>query len=880
MIGTTVSHYRILEKLGEGGMGVVYKAHDTKLDRLVALKFLPSHVSTNEETKKRFLQEAKAAAALNHSNICTIYGVEEADSQMFIAMEYVDGGTLRDRIPFAKPEDSINTAIQIGEALEEAHAKGIVHRDIKADNIMLTSKGQTKVMDFGLAKLRGSLKLTRSSSTVGTLAYMAPEQIQGGEVDSRSDLFAFGVLLFEMLTGKTPFRGEHEAAMMYSILNETPHSIRNYLPDISPACERILEKALEKNPEERYQSAADMVADLKRWRRETAGVHRPTSPQVQKPEIAEHPVGQTLKHNEPAFAFIRKNLRLAGAAIILVVVIVGAIVFHPWNGMSTDRKTLVVLPFENQSDASKEYFSDGITEEITTRLSGLSGLGVIARSSARTYKGSKKSVKEIGNELGVHYVLEGTVQWSGQQVRVVPELINVGTGLQVWSHTFDASVSDAFSLQSNIASKVAEALDVKLLKPETVTLGQKLTTNAQAYDYYLQGIEYSSRSVTKSDFTIAEDLFHRAIQADPSFAAAYAKLSIVYSNMYWFFYDRTQARLEESKRTAEKALSLSPDLSAAHEAMGWYFYHCLLDYTNSLKEFSTALDLQPGNPDVYYGMATVYRRQGLMTESIDAFQKAIQGNPRVADLVRQLGETQTLARQYREADATYDRSLSLAPDIQTVYAEKATNLVLWKGDLPAALEVIKRGRQLGSVVEDKGIDIEEYIMNMMRGNLDEAERVVNGIPASGITNQFTYSPKSLLLATIWTLRGSTAKARSYFDEARTQLEREVKLRPEDERIHSALGIAYAGLGLKADGIREGERGVDLLPVEKEAWRGTFRLTDLARIFAMTGDQDKAIDLLQRLLSIPSELSATYIRLDPRWNSLHGNPRFEKLVKQE
>ena len=272
MINSTISHYKILEKLGEGGMGVVYKAQDTKLDRTVALKFLPANVSVNEEIKARFLQEAKAAAALNHASICTIHGVEEEGGQMFIVMEYIDGGTLREKVPFSKTDDAITLGIQIGEALQEAHAKGIVHRDIKADNVMLTSKGQAKVMDFGLAKLRGSLKLTRTSSTVGTLGYMAPEQIQGGEVDHRSDIFSFGVLLFEMFTGKLPFRGEHEAAMVYSIVNEDPENIQNVLPGASSELQYVMKTALEKNPEDRYQSAADLVRDLRRLRKQTSRV--------------------------------------------------------------------------------------------------------------------------------------------------------------------------------------------------------------------------------------------------------------------------------------------------------------------------------------------------------------------------------------------------------------------------------------------------------------------------------------------------------------------------------------------------------------------------------------------------------------------------------
>jgi len=274
MIGQTISHYTILEKLGEGGMGVVYKAHDTELDREVALKFLPHHITVNEAEQARFLQEARAAAVLNHPNICTVHAIEKADDQQFIVMEYVEGKTLRQLIPFQKTQIAIDYAIQIGEALQEAHSKGIVHRDVKADNIMVNSKNQIKVMDFGLAKLKGSLKLTKTTSTVGTLAYMAPEQIQGGEVDARSDIFSFGVVLYEMLTGHLPFRGEHEAAMVYSIVNEEPTPIQNHLPEISSEFVHILNRALEKDPNDRYQYVAEMVIDLRRLKKQTSRVSR------------------------------------------------------------------------------------------------------------------------------------------------------------------------------------------------------------------------------------------------------------------------------------------------------------------------------------------------------------------------------------------------------------------------------------------------------------------------------------------------------------------------------------------------------------------------------------------------------------------------------
>jgi len=878
MIGQTISHYKILEKLGEGGMGVVYKAHDIRLNRTVALKFLPERINKDETAKARFLLEAQAAAGLNHPGICTIYGIEEHEGSLSIAMEYVDGGTLRDFISARKSTiaNTIQTAIQIGEALAEAHSKGIVHRDIKSDNIMLTSKGHAKVMDFGLAKLKGALKLTRTSSTVGTLAYMAPEQIQGSEADARSDLFAFGVLLFEMLTGSLPFRGEHEAAMMYSILHEQPDTLRKHLPDISAACERIIEKALEKNPDERYQSAADMVADLRRWKRDTSSIH-PTPPDAMKIQSSVSPVAPSDQYEKPTGNRKRMWIFSAGVGMAMLAVAL-LLLMHPWSRDVSERKMLVVLPFENQSDSTKEYFADGLTDEITTRLSSLSGLGVIARSSAKNYKGAKKSIKEMSAELGVDYILMGTVRWSGSQVRVSPELIKASTGVQVWAQTLDAPFSDVFTLQSDIASKVASALDIKLLKPEAASLEQKLTTNAEAYDLYLRGVTYLDRSDLQADHESAIRLLERATQLDPQFAAAYAKLGYGHSNMYWFFFDRSKERIERCRTAVEKALALDPTLSVAHEAMAWYYYHAKLDYANALKEFSAALTLQPNNTDAYYGMAAVFRRQGRMQESVEAFRKAVAGNPRASDLVRQLGETLMLSRSYEEADRVYARTIDLAPDIEEAYLERAENLILWKGDVAFAQKIIDEGLGISTLRQNESLNAIDYTVAAMRLDFPAAAQAVKRIRGAGIDNQFVCYPSILFSAQLEALNGAEAKAKAFYDSARVILEHRLRVAPDDERVHSALGIAYAGLGRRSEAIKEGERGVALLPIEKEAWRGSFRLGDLAQIYAMVGSPEKAIDVLQRLLSIPSEFSTNSVRLDPKWKSLHSDKRFEALLK--
>jgi TolB-like protein/Flp pilus assembly protein TadD/predicted Ser/Thr protein kinase len=875
-----------MEKLGEGGMGVVYKAQDTKLDRLVALKFLPHHLTASEADQARFIQEAKAAALLNHPNVCTIYDIKEEEEKQFIVMEFVDGKTLRRIIQSQVPNlpSAIQYAIQIGEALHEAHTNGIVHRDIKSENIMINSKNQIKVMDFGLAKLKGSLKLTKASSTVGTLGYMAPEQIQGSEVDARSDIFSFGVVLFEMLTGKLPFRGEHDAALMYSILNEEPEPLQKFLPDAPAEIVHAINKALEKNPEERYQSVAEMIVDLRRMKRDSARVSRSVA-QIPVPTAAtssvERPVATSAEHVTGS-----KTLRYALIAGGVVLVGVALFLAQPWKDTleSAGTKKLAVLPFENLGDVEKEYFADGITDEITGRLSRLSGLGVVARSSAREYKKTTKTIRQIGEELGIDYVLMGTVRWSGgadQRVRVNPELINVKDALQVWSQTYDATFSDAFEIQANVASEVARALDVQLLRDEKEKLSGKLTDNAQAYDYYLKGREYEDRSSSRADREIAVEQYERAVALDPSFAGAYARLAAAHAGMYWFFYDRTKERVEKARIAGEKALSLAPNLSEAHEAMGWYHYHTRLDYNSAIKEFSIALELDPNNYEVWYGMAAVLRRQGNIREALMYWHKVAAVNPRAPEIERQLAETLTLDRQYADADDRFTKSIRLAPDNGTAYGQRALNYLLWRGDIRAATEVIKEGKRYSRAEssEDLLLVYMEYMTSLIQGDYETAESAIGRMASrNGLNNQFVFYPKTLLLAYSAALRGATAQARTLYQEALQIAEKRLKESPEDERVYSSLGIAYAGLGRREEAIRAARKATELLPVEKEAWRGSYRLMNLAQVYTMVGEHEKAVDLLERLLSIPSDLSAQMLKLDPTWKALRENKRFQALVR--
>lgn len=867
-------------------MGVVYKAHDTKLDRIVALKFLPHHLTANEAEKARFLQEARAAATLNHPNVCTIYRIDEHDGQQFIEMEYVDGETLRKKVPVQKMDDVFRYAISIGEALQEAHSKGIVHRDIKCENIMVNSKHQIKVMDFGLAKLKGSLKLTRTSSTVGTLAYMAPEQIQGGEVDARSDIFSFGIVLFEMLAGKTPFHGDHEAAMMYSIVNEEPEEVHKYRAEASAEVQHILNRALEKDPEDRYQSVADMVSEIRRVQKQSARVSRASLASMPVPHG--HDDRFRAEKAIPSRSSSSSKMKLYVIGGIVVCAVIAAVLFSlrghdsGASGTDTKKKMIAVLPFENMGTPDRESFADGVTEEITSRLSGLSGLGVIARTSAMQYKKTAKSLHDIGAELGIDYVLQGTIRWGtsadgGVRVRINPALVRVSDATQVWSQPYDAVFSDVFKLQSDISTQVATALGVTLLQPERQSLEEKVTDNAQAYDFYLRGTEYFRRTYQEQDFRIAIDMFQKAIDLDPKFSRAYARLSETHSAMYWFFYDHTAERLAKAKEAVDKALQLESNSADGHTSLAFYYYWGFLDYDNALKEFSIAEHIRPNDARVLLGIGSVQRRQGKMELAAENMAKAFQLDPRSSEMAYNAAQTYVLIRKYSEAEDYINKSLIITPDAPTRYEYKAA-LKLLEGDVEKAIGTLREMASVSSaMLNDPGVLLTRATVAMFAGHYDEAQSIAQQSSEALGEGQFEYVPRTMMLAQLYDLKKQPALARANYDSSRALLEKKIKEHPDDSRLHSALGITLAGLGLKEQAVNEGKRGVELMPISKEAWRGTYRLWDLARIHTAIGQYDQAIDLYEQLLSVPAEISGAYLSLDPWCAPLKEIPRFQKLI---
>jgi eukaryotic-like serine/threonine-protein kinase len=657
MIGTTISHYTILEKLGEGGMGVVYKARDTRLDRIVALKFLPAHVSVNEETKARFLQEAKAAAALNHNSICTVYGVDEYDGKMFIAMEFIEGGTLRERLPYAKIEDAVGAAIQIGEALQEAHSKGIVHRDVKADNIMLTSKGQAKVMDFGLAKLKGSLKLTKTSSTVGTLGYMAPEQIQGGEVDHRSDIFSFGVLLFEMLTGRLPFRGEHEAAMVYSIVHEQPESLTKYIPDAPSALTHVLGRALEKDPEDRYQSAADMVSELRRGQKKSTRVVRLSA--TDNAPLSSSDVGLT---ERPRRAISKRTIIIS----VLSLAAVASVLFYFFSGRQQAITSLAVLPFENiGASADQEYLSDGVTESIINNLTKISSLRVVPRSTVFRFKGKEMDIQDIGTKLNVGAVLSGRITHRGDVLEVQVDLVDIKRESQLWGNHYESSMTNLLSLQTQITNDVSSKLGIGLSTETREKIAKHSTDNTQAYQLYLQGRYYWNRR-TAVALERAIDYFKQAIAVDSTYALAYSGLADAYIIQTQYSGISTRIAVPMAQKSARRALELDNSLAEAHTTLA-FTYYSQWNYDEAEREFKQSLALNPRYATTYHWYNVMLARMGRLDEASAMIQKAHDLDPLSPIIALNVGAIALYRKQYDDALRYFNKSIELDPSFAPGY---------------------------------------------------------------------------------------------------------------------------------------------------------------------------------------------------------------------
>jgi serine/threonine protein kinase/tetratricopeptide (TPR) repeat protein len=877
MLGKTISHYRIVEKLGEGGMGVVYRAEDTKLKRTVALKFLHPVLTRDDDAKTRFIHEAQAAAALNHPNICTIYEIDEHEGRSFIAMELVEGEGLRERIErgLLPIDEALSIALQTGEGLREAHERGIVHRDIKPGNIMLTSRGEAKILDFGLARLGAQSKITKADTTLGTAAYMSPEQSSGKEADRRTDIWSLGVVLYEMITGKRPFAGDYEAAVVHSILNDEPEPLTSRRSNVPMELERIVTKALAKNPSERYQHVEDMLVDLRAIRTETQS-HVPSRKTPRR--------------------WTRGKTIAAGATVIVVIVLAVALVhrfFMPaapsrMGGAPGSRAMIVVLPFENLGSPDDEYFANGTTDAITARLAGVSGLGVIARQSAMQYKKTTKSIRQIGKELGVDYILEGTVQREkpgdpASRVRVIPQLVRVADETNIWAETYDENMKEVFRVQSDIAERVANQLNVTLLEPERRAVEKRPTENLAAYEAYLRGMDYLDITII-TDVETGVDLLKKAVSLDPRFAEGWAGLARAYHDLYWIF-DRPGALTLEMD-AARHAQALAPDLPETHLALG-YLAYAQREFDRAFEHFERVEQLQQSG-DAAQAICRTLRRLGRWQEALSYAEKARRLIPRSYTVYSdELGYTRMCLRQFDEARQDFDQAISLSPHLNDAYILKAQALVAKNGDASAGQQVMLEMMRRTDIAEAMTQGFGGPLTTVAFRLFPETCRDILDAFEAGHIERYRATQPAIIAAThlgrafIYEATGDRESAVARYDSARTCYERIIRSNPQSAYLcmyHGTLGLSYAALGRCEEAIREGEEAVRMLPIAKDAILGPDQVFYLAAIYVRCGRYEEAIDQIETLLSVPYPVSPGLLRADPIWDPLRSNPRFRRLVE--
>ncbi len=889
--GQMLSHYRLVKTIGEGGMGVIWMALDTKLNRNVAIKILPSRLTADQERRLRFQREAQMAASLSNPAIAVIHEVGEHEGTPYLVMELLSGRTLRDTID-GKPlalNEWLRIGVAIADGLAHAHKQGIVHRDLKSSNVMVTEDRHVKLLDFGLAKLlepeaaKGpsreihtrldtiSKELTRAGSVLGTVAYMSPEQARGEPIDHRSDIFSFGIMLYEMATGKLPFHGKSDIESLNATITQDPPSLSEMVPGVPLDLDRVVRKAMEKEPERRYQHVDELATDLRNLQRDLdTGRTRISGAVVSRPA----PSGGRLRW-------------IGGSALAVLVAVLAALLWRgsapppsdtSGAGPATGRKMIAVLPFENLGPPEDEYFAEGMTEEITSRLATVNGLGVISRKSAMQYAGTDKSTKQIGQELGVDYVLEGTVRWARNadgpsRVRITPQLIHVVDDTHVWAERYDEVIDDIFEVQASIAGRVIEQLGVTLLEPDRRAVESRPTGSIEAYQAYVRGKTYAfSNDYTEENYRLAVEMFERAVSLDDRFALAYTELSIAHAAMVHFGYDPTPERRAKSRAAVERAAELAPDAPEVDVAWGWYHYWCFRDYDKALEAFARAEEEIPSDSQLQLGIGSVYRRQGRWEDTLRYYKKALELDPLGAEIAYNIADTYEVMREFPEAIRAYEHSIALAPDQINSYRSIAGCHISWEGSLEkarGALETMPRTDELG-------YGLAWIQMESLEGRYEEALERFASLPGGGIDGNVE---RPLIPALLHLFLGREAEARSAFESARDLYEKEIEARPEDPAMHSKLGIALAGLGEAEKAIREGKRGVELYPVSLDAFWGPNHVEDLALIYVLVGDHESALDRLESILSIPSHTTVNDLKLDPAWAPLRDHPRFRKLEER-
>jgi serine/threonine protein kinase/Tfp pilus assembly protein PilF len=862
-------------ELGAGAMAITYRARDTVLNSLVALKVIDRKVAQNPGARTRFLREARAAANIRHANVARVTYYGEQDGECFYAMELVEGETLEARVrrdgpmPLALALDIIE---QAARALVAAESCGVVHRDIKPSNVMLESDPtgalRVKLIDYGVAKVMGGHTQVGSEQThagfIGTPAFASPEQFAGAgqlPVDTRSDIYSLGVTLWFLLTGRTPFIGRTMEEIRARQTTPLPlEQLKGlHLPGRVVA---LLKSMLATEPGNRPQSARELL-------------------------LAVHSCNDRFN---PEARWRRKKTIILNVALMFAIVAIacGAWLYHRLRPFTPEERSVAVLPFENlSSDKENAYFVEGIQDEILTRLSKIADLKVISRTSTQHYQSAPKNLREIAKQLGVAHILEGSVQKSADTVRVNVQLINAATDSHIWSDTFDRKLTDIFSVESEVAKMIADQLRAKLTGNEQQVIAAKPTSNPQAYDAYLRGLAYTLKSAfTPENSLEGQKYVKEAVRLDPNFALGWALLSYVDASGYLTqSLQPTVALREEAREAAETALKLQPNLGEGLLAMGFYHYACLKDYDTALKYLEQAKHLLPQSSRVLQGLAFIERRRGNWDKSEMYFQQAEKVDPLNINLLSQHARSYVCLRRFPEALAKLEQILNISPDDIDTIVLKA-RIAQAEGDLPRASALLAPLRLGVGYVNALETQVYQAILESHPGPVIVQLKEILAKPDQ--TLGFYAGELRFWLAWAQDIAGDHESARQNWMQARTELEGFLKEQSENFVLMGDLALTNVGLGDNNAALALTERAIEMIPIEKDALTGPRPLEILARVTAHTGDVDRSVAALEKLLSIPYEaplaanppLTPALLRLDPMFEPLRNDPRFQRLANPD
>lgn len=864
--------YRLEQELGGGGMSRVFVAEEASLGRKVVIKVLPPEMAA-AVSLDRFRREIQLAARLQHPHIVPLLSAGETNGLPYFTMPYVKGESLRARLAKGGElpvSEAVRILREVASALAYAHENQVVHRDIKPENVLI-SGGSAMVTDFGVAKAltasSGSApgsSLTSLGVALGTPAYMAPEQATADpNTDYRADIYAFGVIAYEILTGSTPFSGRSPQGTLAAQVTEAPDPVTKRRAAIPPPLANLVMWCLEKRPADRPQTAAEVVHELDALSTPSGGLAPTTS----------------LPGAQRRLRIPRVALACGGLAVVLLLVL--SAVMMRRGGATTDAAKTVpaiaVLPFENRGRAEGQEFTDGMTEEITNRLSSVGGLRVIGRQSARGYAATNKTPQQIAKELGVQYILTGTVRWDRADgkdvVRVSPALLRTSDATQVWADAYQTVLSGMFEVQAKVATEVANALNVALLAPEKETLVTKPTENVEAYSLYLRGNDLLRQTNDQRLIRTAVTALERAVALDPNFAQAHARLSLGHTELYWFSGDRSSERLRKAKAAVDRALALNPSLADAHFALGVYHYHGFLQYGKALQELAVAERARPSDFEILFYKAAIQRRQGKWTEAKVNMARAIEVEPRVGSFIADFANTHVFLREYNDAEKLLDRALIVDPNSEDALHGKARIAIARDGDVPASVRLLRRRFDAsGDRAAAAGSAFRMTWPAILDPVMRDAMTSVSWSPEQGERADF-FMDKSRL----YHLLANEARARAYADSAAKLLAERIRDRPDEALHHSMMAVAQAVLGNKSNALAEIDKAMALHPVSLDAYGAPDHLERRAFMEMTLGDLEAATTHLEQLLARPSNVTRNELRHSPLYAPLRAYPRFQRLI---